>query len=504
MKSCAEDRRDPSMKNDFENEVKRFAPASVEQMAARREKRVKQQREMLARGGENRCVVCIGMNIAGPNKRSGLIDAAFLEAVNCFLGEAELYGAVEANGLELRFINENTGIEALIALDGDTKEMKRLCVGIEEKLPLGRLFDIDVIAKNGEKLGRSEPRKCLICAENASVCARSRAHSVEELQKAVQRMLSYHIKRKMALLAGNALHSEVHATPKPGLVDENNQGANPDMSVELFERSADSLGVYFDCLAANTIRYCFSEKTEEASKKFLDSLRKAGVDAEKAMLEATGGVNTHRGAVYSLGLLVCAAAYNLTNGIFGADGSGLHGEPLTGYDFAETCVRTAAELALALGDNSVPTSNGARVREKYGVGGPVQQAQEGFPLALLAKNAKDEYYNRYGQADENLAWAYALISVMAVMDDNNALKRGGEAGAEFVKNRASELKTLALRVESAEFEAALLKLDEELIERNISCGGAADMLALAMFLSETEKHYGRVLAVLTSLDAHGK
>lgn len=495
------------MKKDSEKKEYLFAPASVEQMAARRERRVSEQREMLERGGENRCVVCIGMNIAGPNKRSGLIDAAFLDAVLHLMmsaGIGKMLEARDGSGAELRFINENTGIEALIALDMSPEKLKRICVEIEEQHPAGRLFDMDVIAKNGEKLGRSEPRKCFICAKNASVCARSRAHTVEELQKAVQRMLSYWLARKIGLLAKNALYSEVHITPKPGLVDENNSGANTDMDAELFERSAESLQMYYERIAASTIQYCCGEKNDASAKEFFSSLRSLGIDAEKAMLDATGGVNTHRGAIYSLGLLASAAAHDIASGIFAADECGLRGKLPNGYDLADSLVRTAAELARSLGDNSTATSNGAKMREKYGVEGPVQQAQQGFPLAMLAKAAKGEYYNRHGRGGSELAWAYALIRVMAVMDDNNALKRGGEEGAAFVKNRASELASLAMRLDPAEFNAALLEFDAELIERNISCGGAADMLALALFLEEIEKHYARALALLASSESKAR
>ena len=481
-----------------------FAPASVEQMAARRERRVFEQREMLARGGENRCVVCIGMNIAGPNKRNGLIDAAFLDAVlllTMSVGIGETLEEREGSGAELRFINENTGIEALIALDMDPKKLKRICMEIEEHHPVGRLFDMDVIAKNGEKLGRSEPRKCLLCAENASVCARSRAHTVEELQMKTAELLKRFLIRRIADAAEDALKAEVNATPKPGLVDRLNSGANSDMDAATFIRSAEALHPFFDRMSALAIEFAGSGKTDGACENFFSELKKTGIDAEKAMLEATGGVNTHRGAIYSLGLLASAAAHDIASGIFTADESGLRGKPLKGCDLAGNCLRTAAEFARSLGDNSTAASNGAKMREKYGVDGPVQQAQQGFPLAMLAKAAKGEYYNRHGQGGSELAWAYALIRVMAVMDDNNALKRGGEEGAAFVKKRASELASLAMRLEPAGFNAALLEFDAELIERNISCGGAADMLALALFLDELDKHYAKILALLASSES---
>ncbi len=477
---------------------KEFAPSSVERMAERREKRVLQQRRLLEegakeRGAGNRCVVCIGMNIAGPNKRSGLADAAFADAVRCLVQKA---GAPAESVL----VNENTGIEALFAFDASAERLKEICVEIEETHPAGRLFDMDVIKPSGEKLGRAQPRKCLICAENASVCARSRAHSVAELQMRTRELLCSFLSAVLGELAGEALLSEVNITPKPGLVDRLNNGANNDMTMQTFYRSAEALAPFFARMAALTMEHGARSNGAELPREFFAELKNAGVEAEKAMLAATGGVNTHRGAVYSLGLLVCAAARVLHSGIFMPDESGLYGSLPQGFDLAESITAAAAELAVSLGDNSVSTSNGAKMREKYGVTGPVQQAQSGFPLAKLAKSAKAEYYNRKGGESGELAWAYALISVMAVLDDNNALKRGGKAGAEFVKTRAEELKRLAPAASPQEFYLALLRFDAELIEKNISCGGAADMLALALFLEGAENRFTAPLGRLSGAE----
>ena len=349
-----------AMNNEKHIKTTEFAQASVEQMAARREARAAEQREKLSGGGEQRCVVCICMNIAGPQKRGGLIDAAFLDALNCFFAMLRERRSPAQNGVALRFINENTGIEALISLDEDAAELKRICVEIEEKHRAGRLFDMDVIAKNGAKLGRSEPRKCLICSENASVCARSRAHSVEELKKRTHELLERWLADFLGGSAMAALSSEVNITPKPGLVDANNSGANPDMNRETFHISAMALRHFFIRMAELSIAYAEKQDDAAALEAYVGELKKLGVEAEKAMLKATGGVNTHRGAVYSLGLLVSAAALDLARGVFSADESGLRGiglgelKEVGGLGLAKNCTRTAAELARALGDNIFP------------------------------------------------------------------------------------------------------------------------------------------------------
>ena len=145
----------------------------------------------------------------------------------------------------------------------------------------------------------------------------------------------------------------------------------------------------------------------------------------------------------------------------------------------ERIAKLAGKLAEAFDYERNSGSNGAIVRRKYGVGGAIEQAKAGFPLAIVAKSLHEEYNiesNGQGSVD---SWAFALLGIMAELEDNNALKRGGNAGARFVKRRAESL----LSKRTMLTEAELLDFDDELIRRGISCGGAADMLAAAIFLS---------------------
>ena len=145
----------------------------------------------------------------------------------------------------------------------------------------------------------------------------------------------------------------------------------------------------------------------------------------------------------------------------------------------ERIAKLAGKLAEAFDYERNSGSNGAIVRRKYGVGGAIEQAKAGFPLAIVAKSLHEEYNiesNGQGSVD---SWAFALLGIMAELEDNNALKRGGNAGARFVKRRAAFL----LSKRTMLTEAELLDFDDELIRRGISCGGAADMLAAAIFLS---------------------
>ena len=281
-----------------------MAEVTLEQMLDAREARVRMQDELRRRYGAP--VVSFTMNIPGPVKDTPLIRHAFgegLDALRAALSDAAL--PVLWSGVK----RENTGCEALFAIDGDALSVKRVCTAIEDADALGRLYDMDVLAPDGTKLDREtvggRARNCIVCGAPGRGCASRRTHMVEELQAATRRIMEAHFAeieaRHIAELVTRALLDEVYTTPKPGLVDRNNNGSHADMTVETFERSADALRGYW--------ARCFTrgfETRDAAPEESFVRLREAGVEAERAMFAATLGVNTHKGAVYALGVL-CGA-----------------------------------------------------------------------------------------------------------------------------------------------------------------------------------------------------
>ena len=463
------------------NIIGSFGEADVAAMAARREKRAAEQRDMLLRN-PGCCLVSITLNIAGPVKRTGITDRLF------FREATEALNAVAAAEFPIRdglLIEADTGTEALFAVKGDPEKIKAICVGVEERDAAARLADIDVIGPDGAKSARPTPRKCLICGEDARVCARSRAHGVPELQEKTAELIRERIASEAAELAHRALMEEVAVTPKPGLVDRNNSGANPDMDIEMFRASANALSPYFEEMALAVLTAGQGEcplfiDGSRFGEKLAAKLRAVGLEAEKAMLAATGGVNTHRGAIWSIGLMTCAYAYLAASSPKEGGEDPLSGDP-------ELLCAAAARFALLMGDGTLPSSKGSAVRERFGVGGPVEEALLGFPSAREALKKSKEYLDSRSKSSVILTpWAYGLLAIMARLSDNNALRRGGEEGARFVRERAKTLLGLGLEAPTREFLDALLAFDRELTEKNISCGGAADMLAAAIFLDGAE------------------
>ena len=182
------------------------------QMLEARERRAMRQRTLLEEYKST--LVCFTMNIAGPNKNSPLIRRGYT------LGRQLLEAQFRAAGARVLYFeesNENTGNEAIFVLDQQPLAVKALTVEIEDHTAAGRLFDMDVLCPNGRKVDRQElglsGRKCLLCGGSAQACARSRTHTVAQLQEKTQKILQEAIRqedtRTIEKLACQALLYEV-------------------------------------------------------------------------------------------------------------------------------------------------------------------------------------------------------------------------------------------------------------------------------------------------------
>lgn len=270
-----------------------------------RERRVWHQQELL--GAYGKPLVCFTMNIAGPVKDSPLIRRGFAGGGN-WLERQFLRCGIKP--LKIDLSKAVTGPEAFYVLDAEPLTIKKLTTLVEDASPLGRLFDMDVLRPDGKKVDREElhleGRKCLVCGGPAKVCSSRRVHPVAELQARTTAILTETMDTLDAATAARqavrALLYEVTTTPKPGLVDRRNSGSHTDMDSFTFMSSAASLYPYFEaCTRAG-------RKTADGpAPETFAALRPLGCEAEGEMLAATHGVNTHKGAIFSIGI-VCAGA----------------------------------------------------------------------------------------------------------------------------------------------------------------------------------------------------
>ena len=246
---------------------------------------------------------------------------------------------------------------------------------------------------------------------------------------------------RLAARAIDALLSEAHFTPKPGMVDESNNGAHSDMDLVMFERSAAALSPYFEKFVITGGQYpdCFPP------------LQAVGIEAERAMLEATGGVNTHRGAIYAFGLLLGAIGASMRDG----------------RDVFERAAALADSRQISQNAEDEPASHGEIVMLRHGAGGARKEAGLGFPTARDAAKVLRER----GKLD-------ALLFILSRCEDTNLLYRGGQSGLNFVR-RSSRL---ILKMPSCSRELLTRILDRAMIRRSLSPGGCADIFALAIFI----------------------
>lgn len=257
--------------------------------------------------------------------------------------------------------------------------------------------------------------------------------------------------------AVNALIDEACLTPKPALVDRRGSGAHRDLDLDIMLRSARSLQPTFVALAR-------ASSNAQPSQRLREQLARIGREGEVAMMRATGGSNAHRGAIWIVGLLVASAAMNPSD------------------DLAMLCSQAAAisRFEDRFAPSAVTQTHGARVTQRFGVAGARGQAAEGFPHVLqIGLPALRE--SRAKGAPENAARLDALLAIIATLDDTCLLHRGGRIALDAAQSGARE----ALRAGGAsqpEGYAALLRLDQKLLQLNASPGGAADLLAAALFL----------------------
>lgn len=264
-------------------------------------------------------------------------------------------------------------------------------------------------------------------------------------------------------LAIRSLYREAALAPKPGLVSPGSQGSHRDMDFRTFLRSLQSLRPYFPAIAACGMR----------RPGFL-SLRLLGIEAEAAMLAVTGGVNTHRGAIFNLGLL-CAAAGRLI-----ADGA----TPEAAMACAVVKDVWGAEIlaGLAAISDTEALSHGLSVARRYGTGGARQEAAAGFPAALEV-GLPAYRHALAATGDGELAAVQALFALIAELDDTNLLWRGGRSGLAHGRQAAAGF-LAAGGVFAADWRAHAAAIDADFVARNLSPGGSADLLGVTLFLAE--------------------
>ena len=271
----------------------------------------------------------------------------------------------------------------------------------------------------------------------------------------------------IAHLATQALQAELDTTPKPGLVDKDNNGAHRDMDYALMQRSINTLHPYFVKLALLGCADALPSHT---------AIRDAGIEAEKAMLSATNGVNTHKGALFSMGLAVVAAAHEERK--IAANEEQILKERNGGEDVLVSLQTTIKALAASFPDTNGTHGSKAKLLSKgtTAIKGALDNAREGYEM-LFAEWLP--FYIERRKEHDAYTLHKTLLRIMCDLDDTNVIYRTDLATAEEVKQEARALLDNFSK-------AALKDMDRHYTTRNISPGGAADMLSLTIFIGSIQ------------------
>ena len=272
---------------------------------------------------------------------------------------------------------------------------------------------------------------------------------------------------RLADMAVDALIDEADLSPKPALVDRRGNGAHTDLHLGLMHASALSLWPAFKEMAQAASEF------GEVGLPLREAIGRIGREGEQAMLATTHGVNTHRGAIWALGLLVTAAALEPESTAPGA------------------IALRAARLAL-LDDRYAPhpLSHGAQVAQRYGARGAREEAQLGFPAVIQRALPQLKHSRAAGHGEQN-ARLDALLAIMSSLADTCVLYRAGETGLQTMQLGAQAVLDAGGSASLAG-RRRLHELDQQLIALNASPGGAADLLAACLFIDRIESGDGLI------------
>lgn len=270
-------------------------------------------------------------------------------------------------------------------------------------------------------------------------------------------------------IAVKSMLLEVSATPKPGLVDRNNSGAHKDMDFNTFiESSVSQVYTFYNCTLEGL-------KFEgEDNKELLKAIRPAGIEGESKMFNATRGINTHKGLIFSLGIIAAAAGlqYKKTNKLkMDADDV---------CNFVKEIAEGIVSRELENLNNKEPLTYGEGLFKKYGIKGIRGEVESGFStVRYYSLPILRELMKGTGNINDNLV--QVLFHLMTITEDVNILGRHSIDELEYVKSTAKEILALG-GIFTDEGRKKIHEIDIEFIRRNISPGGSADLLAVTLML----------------------
>ena len=479
------------MKNIFENGV----PQDIINILKNRDRRVKIQRELLT-NSPTKTVLTAKLNIPGPLKNNEDIKYFFEKQLKYFEEQMLINQFTFVKKEE--WLDGLTGPERFYLITGDFERVKHCAILFEDSTQSRRLFDLDVLVSdtgNIRSISRTElsrnPRKCLICNLPAKECGRSRRHQISDLQIKVNKLIldANHqeylseISNQLADLGIEALINEVSAWPKPGLVDPVEHGAHPDMDYFLFVKSSISMRPYLKKCALAGLNF----DNHFPLFELFNEIREFGKVAESEMLKVTAGINTHKGAIFSLGIVTAAVGFNLQY-------HQLNNENLQ-HTIKKMLVNLINEDLKNKKNDGQSQTAGIQQYQEYGLGGVRSEAAAGYPVVF-------DYglpaFNSYQDLNLNDRLVMTLMVIARYTTDSTLIKRASSPEIIVWKNRQLDDFFVKGGISEKKGRDFILKLQATFSENKLSLGGCADLLIITVFIAKVKGRFQKWNLQLTT------
>ncbi|MGL6065522.1 MAG: triphosphoribosyl-dephospho-CoA synthase CitG [Cetobacterium sp.] len=446
---------------------------NLEEFLLMREKRVEIQNEIIQK--YNLPILILRVNYPGEDKNTFVSKCILEHMKNEVL---EIFNSSIVFSQKLDSIEGSTYI---YSIKDSGINIKKIAMIIEENHELGRCVDIDVFDFNGYPFSRKdfsgEKRQCFICKEMAFLCSRAKTHTQKEVQNKITEKLELFSNSQnnnriflenLANLALKSVVLEVSASPSFGLVSPHSNGSHKDMDFFTFIHSSFSLTSYFN----EVVKAGYSPLPIDIIFK---KIRHMGKIAEKNMFLATGNINTHKGLIFLMGIAAAAAAKTK-----------YENKP---FKDIEIFIKNMCKDILKDFENihlKESHTHGEKLYIKYGIVGVRGVANNG--LNLVFNGAIEIFENSLSNNEHiNDSMIRTLIYLMSILEDTTILHRHDIKVLNFVKVKAKELH---LQFDNNSLDKVLLlEIENEFIHNRISPGGAADLLAITMFLSFIKKYF---------------
>lgn len=379
-------------------------------------------------------VITVKTNIPGDNK-----------SINLAYTIVKLFKNLIPNSFidKILFFDSYDGPYYIIGSNSDANAIKFILIELEDTHALGRFIDLDVF--DGEKtLVRTKPRKCYLCNDTAFNCIRQKKHSINELIKYVEEKTIDYFKVEIFDIIDDCILLELNLHPKFGLVTPNTRGSHKDMSYKIMTKAKDAIVPYL----VEMFHVGWTSKLEEI---FIE-IRTIGLDAENEMFMKTNNINSYKGLIFNLGILVAAYGYLFSN----------HHDLENIFDIVKSISRNI------LDDFNTPNNTfGYRAYKEYNILGARGEVYKGIPNVEKAL----KYLKDFSKESRLRTLMYLISEV----DDTVLLKRCNDI------NYYQEVRSMFKDCLTHD-ETGIIELDKYCISNNLSFGGSADLLILTIFL----------------------